>query len=329
MTCSVSDFYVSVIIPVYNAIDYIERCLDSILAQSYPNVEAVCIDDGSFDGSAAILDYYSEKHPERIRVEHQQNAGAAAARNAGIALARGEYLTFVDNDDWLDCDYIERLIGAAKASSADVVCSGYRRPDESGDIVLYVKTRPDDEWGPYAVQAAWAKLYRTDFVRQHELKFLSTNILEDLYFSLPAIEMAGKVEVVEYCGYNWFWNTRSVSNTAQRTSEGLQFNRTLNDLISMVNEKGISLSPLLVHYFVRLVTWFLLFTRKGDGMQRSRENLAHYTKWLDRNIPDWRLDEFASPLCPKGDSAVNRMAVCLFVKHPQIFATALAFYGYL
>ena len=327
MTCNASDPWVSVIIPVYNAEDYIERCLDSVLSQSYANVEAICVDDGSLDASAAILDRYAETHPERIRVKHQKNAGAAAARNAGIALAHGEYLTFMDNDDWIDRDFVERLIDASRASGSDVVCSGYRRPDEAGDIVLEATTKPGDEWAPYVAQAAWAKLYRTDFVRQHKLAFLGTNILEDLYFSLPAIELASKVEIIDYCGYNWFWNTQSVSNTKQRTSDGLQFEQTLNELLAMMVEKGIELTPILVHYFVRLVTWFLLFTRKGDGAQVSSANLAYYTAWLDGSVPGWRRDRFAGIAHPTGDSAANRMAVYLFVKHPRIFACALRCYG--
>ncbi|WP_321972812.1 glycosyltransferase family A protein [Paratractidigestivibacter sp.] len=327
MSSSDSHPLVSVVVPVYNSEKYICRCLDSILGQTYPNIEVICVDDGSSDDSAAILDRYSVQDPARVIVVHQVNAGAAAARNNGVALACGKYLTFADNDDWLDADFVGELLEAALSSGADVVCSGYRRPDESGKIVLEAKPRPDDEWGPYVAEAAWAKLYRTDFIRDNHIEFLSTNILEDLYFSLPAVELANKVEVIRYCGYNWFWNTQSVSNTNQRTSEGLQFEQTLDALLSLMGEKGISFTPILLHYFVRLVAWFLLFTRKGDGWSTSHNNLQHYIGWLDMNVPSWRNDSYAKPAHPTGDAMANRLAVFLFAKHPKAFVAALKCYG--
>jgi glycosyltransferase involved in cell wall biosynthesis len=327
MSCRVSSPLVSVVIPVYNAENFVARCLDSVLSQSYTNVEAVCVDDGSSDGSPLILDDYAEKYPMRVRVAHQRNAGAAAARNHGVSLANGKYVTFADNDDWLDQDFVEKLLAHAERSGAEVVCSGYRRPDAEGKVMLECVPKPGDEWGPYVAEAAWAKLYRTEFIRRNGIEFLSTNILEDLYFSLPAVELANKVEVFEYCGYNWFWNTGSVSNTKQRTSDGLRFEETLDSLLTMMREKKIALTPILAHYFVRLVAWFLLFTRKGDCSRRSRENLMRYIAWLDRNIPAWRSDEFASPAHPTGDGAANRFAVYLFAKHPRVFSCALSCYG--
>lgn len=318
---------VSFIVPVYNAEDYIRRCLDSILAQTYENVEILCFDDGSQDESPEILDEYAARFPDCVHVTHQVNVGVAVTRNRAIDAVSGEYLTFVDNDDWLDPDFTQTLLEAALESDADVVCSGYRRPDGAGKIVLSAIPKPTDEWGPYLVEAAWAKLYRTDFVQQNELTFLDTNINEDLYFSLPAVELARKITVVEYCGYNWFFNTASVSNTKQRTSEGLRFEETLDALLALVGERQIALTPMLKHYFARLIAWFLLFTCKGDGRKTSLNNLAHYVSWLDRNIPDWRTDSVAMISRPGGDALANRAAVWLFARHPRLFSRALCLYG--
>lgn len=318
---------VSFIVPVYNSELYIARCLDSILGQSYSNIEIVCVDDGSKDGSAAILDGYSASHPDKVKVIHQENAGAAASRNRAILVADGEYISFVDNDDWLDADFTQTLVSVALESGAEVVCSGYRRPDDKGNVIFSAVPKQSDEWGPYLVEAAWAKLYSSAFVRRNELLFLDTNIDEDLYFSLPAVELAKKVIVVPYCGYNWFFNTKSVSNTSQRSSNGLRFEETLDAILAMLADKGIEISPLLEHYFVRLITWFLLYTRKGDGLEMSLKNLDHYVDWLDNKLPNWRNDSFATPSRPVGDAFKNRLAVWLFVRHPQLFSWALRIYG--
>lgn len=317
---------VSVVLPVYNAEEYLPRCLDSVLSQTYENLEVVAVDDGSSDGSPALLDAYVARYPERVVVEHRPNGGAAAARNRGIELCSGDYLTFIDNDDWLDPDFIQRMVEAALSSDAEVVCCGYRRPDDRGRVLLEATPRPSDEWGRYVVEAAWAKLYRTGHVRSHGLEFLNTNIDEDLYFSLPAIELADRVEVVPRAGYNWFYNTASVSNTSQRSSEGLLFEETLDAILAMMRDRGIQMTDILRHYFVRLVAWFLLYTCRGDGQSVSAHNLAHYTAWLDRSIAGWRDEPFARPGHPTGDAPANRLAVWLFARHPRLFSLALNVY---
>lgn len=318
---------VSVVIPVFNAEKYLDRCLSSILNQSYGEIQLVCIDDGSIDASPALLDSYASDYPDRVIVVHKENAGAACARNDGIRLSTGEYITFVDNDDWIDRRYIETLFNAAASTHADIVCSGYRRPDLEGHILSEATPKATDEWGRYLVEAAWAKLYRTDFVKQNRLRFLDTNIDEDLYFSLPAIELAQHVEVIPYCGYNWFWNSDSVSNTSQRTSQGLLFEETLEAIFKMMQQKDIELTPILEHYFVRLITWFLFYTSRGDGFARCRKNMIRYIGWLDRTIPGWRNENFASPFHPTGDRIINRIAVWLFVKHSAIFTLAVRIYS--
>ena len=102
------DALISVIIPVYNVEKYIKECLDSVIAQTYPKLEIIVVDDGSQDGSGKILDEYAVRD-SRIKVIHRENSGPSAARNTGIRAAAGEYLCFVDSDDYISCDYVEKL----------------------------------------------------------------------------------------------------------------------------------------------------------------------------------------------------------------------------
>ncbi len=113
---------ISIILPVYNTEPYLRRCLDSIRAQTFAEWECICIDDGSTDGSSAILTEYAAKD-SRFTVIHQKNRGPAAARNTGFARVRGEYFICMDSDDWAEPDYLERLYAAAKQADADIaVC---------------------------------------------------------------------------------------------------------------------------------------------------------------------------------------------------------------
>lgn len=123
---------VSVIVPVYNAESTLRRCADSILEQSYPDLELILVDDGSKDASPLICDSYMQKDA-RVRVIHKPNSGASATRNLGIAEARGHYLQFVDSDDWLTPDATEKLVAAAEAHQADLVIADFYRV--SGKLV--------------------------------------------------------------------------------------------------------------------------------------------------------------------------------------------------
>ncbi len=121
---------VSVIVPIYKAEKYIERCLDSVKAQTFSDFEVIMIDDGTPDRSAAIAEKYTAD--PRFRLYHQNNSGVGAVRNRAIALAQGEYLAFLDSDDAFTPEHLEKLCSAAKSADADIVCCGYCCCDEEG-----------------------------------------------------------------------------------------------------------------------------------------------------------------------------------------------------
>lgn len=316
--------YISVIVPVYNAADYLQRCIDSILNQTYKHFEIICIDDGSSDGSERVLDDYQALYPNVVRVCHQENAGVVAARNRGIRMACGDYLAFVDNDDWLDSDWMETLaFRAGRDCAVDVICSGYRRPDGQGRVLYECRLTEGGQWSPYLVGAAWARLYRAEYIRENGINFFQTNIGEDIPFVISAIGLASNCVVLDYCGYNWFFNTSSVSNTAQRRSEGLQFERTLDYLLAELKGRSPELGPMMTRFFIRHIAWFLFFTREGDGFRRSLWNLRYYEAWLTANIPGWRECPLAGLRVPSDDTRLARLEVWLLAKHPALFRSAL------
>lgn len=120
-----TDMTVSVIVPVYNCEAYLETCVDSLLNQDHSALEIILVDDGATDGSGTICDAYAEKHPQ-VQVYHQPNRGAAAARRTGLAKAAGEYVMFVDSDDWVDPDLVSSLLKPAASYDADMVVSSLR-----------------------------------------------------------------------------------------------------------------------------------------------------------------------------------------------------------
>ncbi len=135
---------VSVIIPVYNVEAYLRRCLDSLLAQTFPDWEAICVDDGSTDGSPAILDAYAAQDP-RFRVIHKANAGVSAARNDALPLLRGEYTVLMDSDDFLHPQLMEICLHFAERDRSDLVAYTYNRPYRNTLLRLHTLHLPEPE----------------------------------------------------------------------------------------------------------------------------------------------------------------------------------------
>ena len=120
---------VSIIVPVYNVVDYLSDCLESLVKQTLDDIEIICVNDGSTDSSLIVLEKY-EKQYDFIKIINQRNKGLASARNAGIAAAKGEYLGFVDSDDWIDTEFYEKLYEAAKRHNTDIAAASIIRKIE-------------------------------------------------------------------------------------------------------------------------------------------------------------------------------------------------------
>ena len=121
---------VSIIIPVYNSENYIDRCLNSVLNQTYQNFEILVINDGSTDNSQKIIDDYKYKYPEKIIAIEQENKGVSVTRNESMQRANGKYIMFIDNDDYIEANYVETFLKEAEKEDYDVVIGGYRRITE-------------------------------------------------------------------------------------------------------------------------------------------------------------------------------------------------------
>lgn len=196
---------ISVIVPVYNAEKYIKKCLDSIINQTYRNLEIITVDDGSTDNSGLICDEYAKKD-SRIIVIHINNSGVSAARNQGLKIAKGDYIGFVDSDDYISENMYEMLFSAMKKDDADLVCCNYIQVNEQGipfsDQQLPIKDEciTAEEalsyfilWGCYYV-APCNKLYKAHIF--HTLTFPVEKRYEDLYIIHKIISQCNKISHV-------------------------------------------------------------------------------------------------------------------------------------
>ena len=201
---------VSVIIPVYNSEKYIGECLESLLSQTLSEIEIICVDDGSTDGSAEILMSYADKDP-RVRVLNQENKGAGAARNYGLRESRGKYLSFLDSDDFFEPDMLEKAWKTIVHYKADFIVFGsdqyYMDTGEYVRNPWVVRKADIPPYQPFKYREltgnvfktfvgwAWDKMYRRDFVMENGLYFQEQRTSNDLYFVFSALVTAKKIAV--------------------------------------------------------------------------------------------------------------------------------------
>lgn len=184
---------VSVIIPVYNVEQYLSRCLDSVISQNFNDMEIICINDGSKDASLRILEEYAGKD-SRIVIIDKKNAGVSAARNDGIAAAKGEYLAFLDGDDFWEADCLAKIYQEAEHNHSDIVIFAHNLWENDQKIIwdnpllegICGEMDLNDEAAIYAFSAViWNKLYRRDFILANDIVFpVGIKIAEDTIFSM-------------------------------------------------------------------------------------------------------------------------------------------------
>lgn len=205
---------ISIIVPVYKVEQYIRRCLDSIVNQTFTDWECILVDDGSPDNSGKICDEYAEKD-DRFRVFHQENAGVSAARNKGLDEARGEWISFVDSDDWVEKEMLKMMCSCAEQNKAEVVICGSAIVNENKTKEIlklkdgWLNMPQDYEWH---FNAPWGKLYSKNIIDMYNVKFpLGITLAEDLYFVFNILLYAKKIYGTTRKYYNYFENLNSVT----------------------------------------------------------------------------------------------------------------------
>lgn len=206
------DILVSVIVPVYNVENYLRQCLDSIVNQTLKNIEIICVDDSSTDRSKDILKEYSQKD-KRIKVVTQPNKGAGAARNNGLSIATGKYLSFLDSDDFFEPDMLEAAYNKAEEDKADFVVfksdQYYTEENRYAEVAWTLREKEIPPYTPFNhrqmtdnifkvfVGWAWDKLYNREFVLENHLLFQEQRTSNDLLFVFSAVAIAKRISVVK------------------------------------------------------------------------------------------------------------------------------------
>ena len=284
-------YKVSIIIPVYNVEQYLAQCLDSVINQTYKNIEIICVNDCSLDNSFKILDEYS-KNDKRIKIiNRENNGGLSAARNTGLDNASGKYIYFLDSDDWIDLDYIEKMLNAAIKNEVEVVLNT--------NIIEHKLNQIEQQFAEHNTQNfikdtfldakfcvwniiwnSWAYLWKKSFLDKIKVRFPEGYINEDMYFQAITLINLDKIYVIRNSSYHYVIRDDSIC--------GLQKNNNLKifkNLIKIMNKTVdfLQKKALLDKIQIKLFSYIPL-----DGIEEYREEiileLTNYFKRIEKNV---------------------------------------------
>ncbi len=224
---------ISVIVPVYKAEAYLDRCVDSLLQQEQVQPEIILVDDGSPDRSGALCDRYAVEYPDRVQVLHIDNGGQGHARNMGMELARGEYLGFVDSDDWVEPSMYRKLLETAERERADVVVCGIRAIREDGGEERLPVWKEDNPLA--AAGSACNKLFRREAVG--DIRFPEGLWYEDFSFSAKLLMRSGKTAYLPEALYDYRKGQVSTMNN-ENARKNLDMLEIMEDLREFTEAEG-------------------------------------------------------------------------------------------
>lgn len=259
---------ISIILPVYNVELFLDRCLASLIRQTYKDFEIIAVDDKSTDSSLSILYEWKERDNRLKIVENDENQGLSRVRNIGMKHAVGEYIYFLDSDDWLDPDYLEKMLAAGQMTKSPIIVNtSVKYHQLNGQVVQHYPkgttaypTNAEVNAQENALKLLWitpCHFWRLDFLRENSLGFPEGITQEDQFFQVAAYSFVEKVYIISNSSYHYWQNPLSICNTG---SPGSNPNLIMSKrLYTWLEERS-----LLDTRRTRLFSEFI-FPRKGDS----------------------------------------------------------------
>lgn len=285
---------ISVVVPVYNMEKYLNRCINSILNQTYENIEIILVNDGSVDKSSQICDEYSIKF-SNVKVIHKENGGISTARNAGIKVATGDFIGFVDSDDWISSDMYEVLYSNLIKTKSDIsMCNRIKISNENnkfsltkeelhtiiqGDDVLKTFLRND-------MLAVWNKLFRKELI--YDLTFPIGKIHEDIFFSFKAMERSKAIVLTNDQLYFYFTGNESITRSFLKMEDFNmldEWNKVLNECVVNYKEMRNDVIVRKNISYLNLINKYIMYGPKEDGVKYILKScIPSWTEEIKNNI---------------------------------------------
>lgn len=296
---------ISVIVPIYNAEKFIVRCIESIIEQTYMNWELILVDDGSSDDSYNIAKNYAQKNNQIIAL-HQQNSGAGAARNLGISYATGEYIVFVDSDDYIECDYLDMLIN----HNEDIVFINVNRRNEQGIIVAKEKmssynrlNRDDILRGQMTGKILWGgvrKAVKNELINKYNIRYSHLKVGEEAIYSFLILYYASSIGFINKEVYNYEVHSGSLSQSLNEDPWGEVARQLKQKVIEMgcYDKYAETINTFLYTACIVSITKLANKYKYWEYVQKSRYRIRIMNKDIDsKHNLDWKNMNEKAKIC--------------------------------
>ena len=291
-------YKVSVIVPVYNVEKYIDRCLNSLVNQTLKDIEVIVVNDGSPDNSQDIIDRYVKKYPKKIKSYIKENGGQGSARNFGLTVASGEYIGYVDSDDYVELDMYEKLYNKATRNDLDIVICGSYNAYENGnrevelDREIFKDKKKNAFFGRMAV---WNKIYKRELLIDSNVSFRSKLWYEDLDFTVQILSRAKKIGYVNKPFYNYLireGSTMNNSNVDRNLEILLAFDEVINNN-ELDKYKSVVEFLAIDHIYISAIVRVI----KADVDKGKRiEVINKMIDYMNKNFYDYKKNEYLNVL---------------------------------
>jgi len=289
---------VSVIVPVYGVEKYLRKCLDSLVNQTLEDIEIIVINDGTKDNSQDIIDDFKKKHPKKIISIIKENEGLSITRNIGTNLATGEYLIYIDSDDWVDLTMLEKMYNRAKEKKSDIVISDYYEVFEHEDKKNYCKgideNISDSIYKSFIVSSvrAWGKLFKKSYLKKTKLSFLENRVYEDVATIPCHVIFKPSISSVEEPLY--YYLIREGSIMKQQV-----YNKKLEDIFfSIFNLQKVLKSNKNFKNYEEELEYLYIFHLLHDATLRFikfdnySENVNKIIEIIKKEFPNWSQNKY-------------------------------------
>ena len=292
----------SIIVPVYGVEKYIDKCLNSLVKQSLKEIEIILVNDGTKDNSQKIIDKYVKKYPDKIKSYIKENGGQGSARNYGLKKATGEYIGYVDSDDFVEKDMYKKLYNKAKENNYDiVVCGNYNVSEDyqNKNIDAFINNYNTDlENIFFGKMAVWNKIYKRDILIKNKLEFKEKVWYEDLAFTLKAIMNSNTFAFIDEPLYDYLIREGSTMNNSN-VQRNLEILDAFNDILSYIqhNKKEEYFSKIeflaIDHIYISAIVRVL----KAEADDKvKRETINKLLDYMNKKFPNYKNNKYINTL---------------------------------
>ena len=294
-------YKLSIVALVYNLEKYLPRCLEALVNQTLEEIEILCVDDGSTDSAPQIIEEYAKKYPNKVKAFHKENGGEFTTRNYGLERAQGEYVTFVDTDDYVEPNWAEKLYTAAKEADADLAVCGFERINlETNKVVCtdmtgFGKTvknmEYNDDFMAFINPAPWNKVYRRELIK--DLRFLPFRGFNDTMFLMSSYTKIKKIAFIPDVLYHYYLRYDSQIHTIN-IDDVNNLKKYLLEVKKLYkqSEKYEEMKYILdLMAFLHLAV-SVMYRASYDKSINIKEETKKTKKYLDENFGSWRKNPF-------------------------------------